>query len=444
MAYGVMRCLSLTHGVASKKLPVAQQALVQHGLAASEAPSRDHDQRLLQACEQAGDTGAFLCLRCRVSWPLEQLVRNLHSQNERNYGVELIALAAIALDDTGRMLPVRPPEERDGRKLPTEPFGVAVIRSYKPERSGLGRWARQKLMGHRPLQDYLREHGVRLLKDWALLADTSQRRVVGAVSRLDGTLPPERAAALHRRYLPLYRQAKLIHIQREGRQQGWEPDDAFLLALEPDQPPRQTRELLERIAKAVRLLESGRWLKQESALLDGDGASRPLSSSQSKWEAHEGAGIGDLVIGKLVEEVGLEYITALLKPLQRGGLEQRIWQAWSQGLRQRQIAERCSTREAPVSQARVSRVVNEKIHAGQIATLVLDRLRRNQSEQRTAEWAGLFGSVERLKQAEQRLMNHLLMPEQEGIISPLRRWVQHALHSCIAPASAEPGSGEWG
>jgi hypothetical protein len=96
-AYSVLRCLSLQQGIVGKPLAAAQEALSNHGLTEIESPSRDHDQRLLQACEQADETGAFLCLRCRVSWPLEQRLRSLHRQNARNYGVELIALAAIAL-----------------------------------------------------------------------------------------------------------------------------------------------------------------------------------------------------------------------------------------------------------------------------------------------------------------------------------------------------------
>ncbi|MEB3332606.1 MAG: hypothetical protein VKI83_08955 [Synechococcaceae cyanobacterium] len=439
VAYGEMRCLSLEHGVASKKLPVAQQALVQAGLAESEAPSREHDQQLLQACEQPGDAGAFLCLRCRVSWPLEQRVRSLHSQNARNYGVELIELMAFALDDTGRVLPFQPEPERQDRKQPPQPFGVEVIRSYRPELSGLPHWAQQKLMGHGPMREYLRQHGMSLQRDWSLLGDTSQRRVVEAVSLFEGAITPESARALHARYWKLYRQAKLAYLQKTGRQQGWQPDESFLLAVDPDQPPRQTKELLERIAKAVRFLESGRWLKQESVLFDGDALERLADAAAAEaWsESDEGDGLQEGEVKKLMEDVGLRYVAAMLGALEPEGLERRIWQAWSQGLRQRQIAELCGT-----NGARVSRTVQEERRAGEIATQALERLQRALPQQPSAQWAGLFRSVERLKQAERGLMNHLLKPEQEGDISPLRRWVQHTLQPPCAPVEGECGSGE--
>jgi hypothetical protein len=439
VAYGEMRCLSLAHGVASKKLLVAQQALVEHGLAESEAPSREHDQQLLQACEQTGDAGAFLCLRCRVSWPLEQRVRSLHQQNARNYGVELIELMAFALDDTGRVLPFQPEPERQERKQPPQPFGVEVIRSYRPELSGLPHWGQQKLLGHGPMREYLRQRGVSLQRDWSLLGDTSPRRVVEAVSRFDGGITPESAKAIHARYGQLYRPAKLNYLQKTGRQQGWEPDEAFLLAVDPDQPPWQTKEFLERIAKAVRVLESGRWLKQESVLFDDDAVERLADAAAAEaWsEPDKGADFQEEDVWNLLEDVGVRYVAAMLGELEPEGLELRIWQAWSQGLRQRQIAERCGT-----NGARVSRTVQEEMRADEIATQALERLRYALPQQPSAQWAGLFRSVERLKQAERGLMNHLLKPEQEGGISPLRRWVQHALRPPCAPVEGECGSEE--
>ena len=140
---------------------------------------------------------------------------------------------------------------------------------------------------------------------------------------------------------------------------------------------------------------------------------------------------------RLVEEVGLQYAHQMLSGLSPAGLEHQIWRAWSEGLRQRQIAERCGT-----NQARVSRTVKEEIRAAEIATLTLDRLRRAMPQQPPEALAALFRSVQRLQEAEARLMNHLLQPEQAGGISPLRRWVQQALHSTASTAGGASGSAE--
>lgn len=440
-AYGVLRRLSLQEGegpIISRNLAEARKALIAHGLDEIDVATHEHDQRLLQECRQNEDSGAFLCLRCRVSWPLEQRVRTLHRQNWKNYGVELLALAATVLDDIGHVLPYRQEQQEKVRRMATEPFGAEVIRSYLPERAGLGAWAQQKLMGHRPLRVYLQHQGVSLMRDWALLGDTSLRKVEEAVSHLDGGITPETAKALHGRYGPLYRQAKLHHIQTTGRQQGWEPDDAFLQAVDPARPPGQTKELLERIARAVRCMESGQWLKQEAALFDSNGLKGLEEAMAAKaWrQAEEANGLEDQEIVKLVEEEGMAYAGRLVKELDLNGLERQIWQAWAEGLRQRQIADRCGT-----NQARVSRTVKEEIRAGEIATLALERLRRALPANPPSAQAALFRSVQRLEEAEGRLMNHLLQPEQEEGMSPLRRWLHHALHAPSACAGGESGCG---
>lgn len=434
-AYGVLRCLSLQQGITGRELAEAVEALRRHGLGDIEAASREHDQLLLAETRQNEDLGAFLCLRCRVSWPLEQRVRSLHREFQRNYGVELLELAAFALDDTGGRLPYQPdPSERARRHTP---FGVQVIRSYEPALSSLSTWAQQKLVGNPALKTYLRQQGVLMIRDWALLGDTSHRQVVEAVTRLDGQIPPQTAEALHRKYVPLYRQAKLLHLQATGRQQGWEPDEAFLMALDPQRPASHTKTVLEQIAKAVRRMQSGQWQKQETALLDGDALERWADKAAEDGSENEGAeGLLDLDVVQLVEQAGLQYAEQLIKGLSRESLERQIWQAWSEGLRQRQIAERCGT-----NQARVSRTVKEEIRAGEIATQALERLRRAMPEQPQTAWAAVFRSVQRLQEAEARLMHHLLQPEQEGGISPLRRWVQQALHCSSSPTDGESGSG---
>lgn len=436
-AYGVLRCLSLQQGITGRELAEAGEALRRHGLGEIETPNREHDQLLLVEARQNEDQGAFLCLRCRVSWPLEQRVRSLHRQFQSHYGVELLELAAFALDDTGGRLPYQPdPSER---ARPHTPFGVAVIRSYEPELSNLSTWAQRKLVGNPALKTYLRQQGVLMIRDWALLGDTSHRQVAEAVSRLDGRIPPQTAEALHRRYVPLYKQAKLQHLQKNGRQQRWEPDEAFLLTLDPQQPASHTKTVLEQIARAVRRLQSGQWQKQEADQLDGEALGRWADKAAAEeWgQADPDEGLQDLDLVRLVEEAGLQYSEQLLQGLSMESLERRIWQAWSEGLRQRQIAERCGT-----NQARVSRTVKEESRAGEIATLALEQLRRAMPEQPQAAWAAVFRSVERLQEAEARLMNHLLQPEQEGGISPLRRWVQQAFQSFSPSADGEAGSGD--
>jgi hypothetical protein len=100
-AYRILRSLSSQGTIIGRELAKAQAALIDLCLEEVEKPLGEHDELLLQESRNNDHQGAFLCLRCRVSWPLEQKVRALHRQFAKNYGVDLLELAAFALDDVG-------------------------------------------------------------------------------------------------------------------------------------------------------------------------------------------------------------------------------------------------------------------------------------------------------------------------------------------------------
>lgn len=417
--YRVLRCLSSQGAIVSREPPAAQDALAELGLEETQQPSAAHDALLYQASREQNHRGTLLCLRCRVSWPLEQRVRALHRQYTKNYGLELIELAAFALDDVGRPLPFDLNSAAAEARQPV-PFTLEVIRSYQPQLSSLGHWARQKLDGRNDLKAYLRQQGMILIGDWALLADASHRQVREAVAHLNGALIPEVAEALHRRYVPLYRKAKLLHQQRTGRQRGWLPDEAFLQDLDPDRSAKATHQDLLDIAAAVRCLQTGRWQKAEADLWEVEASERWAAATNPEDDEEDGLR-GE--VAEMVERLGMAHIQTMLAQLD-GELERRIWTAWARGEKQRQIAQTCST-----NQSRVSRTLGEERIAGEIATRVMDQLKRSPSPDRDVFWANVFRTVHGQQQAECRLMNHLLKPEQEGGVSPMRRWVMQALEA---------------
>jgi hypothetical protein len=84
-------------------IPAAQQLLDAQGLTASEGDA-DTDRQLLNQALNSSEPGALLCLRCRISHPLEAKLRGLQRQYGEHYGLDLIDLASYALDDDGRPL----------------------------------------------------------------------------------------------------------------------------------------------------------------------------------------------------------------------------------------------------------------------------------------------------------------------------------------------------
>jgi hypothetical protein len=247
-----------------------------------------------------------------------------------------------------------------------------------------------------------------------LLADTSYIQVRAAVAEFGTQVTPERAEQLLRRYLPLYKEAKLLHVQQTGRQRGWDPDTSFLDSVAPDQSSARTQKDLLDMARSIRLWQSRTW-----RCLRADEFDPVLQDSEPE---DEGACLRDSAVVALVERVGKAYLTEQLGAIRSDEAKLSIWRAWSRGLSQRQIEEHCKT-----SQSTVSRTLDVKARAQRLTTLVMEQLKRQASPRQVSIWNSLFRSIERQTEAERRLMNHLQKPEQEGSVSPMQRWVMEWL-----------------
>jgi hypothetical protein len=417
-AYWVLRSLSLQGNIVGRPLSAARAALDDLGLAELEQPSRHQDQQLLETCQASDHRGAFLSLRCRVSWPLEQKVRAMHRQFAKNYGLELLELAAFALDDTGQSLSFHSHVSNQGVRT-SDPFTVEVIRSFDPARSSLGHWAKMRYEGRNDLKAFLNKRGIDLKRDWALLADTSYIQVRAAVAEFGTQVTPERAEQLLRSYLPLYKEAKLLHVQQTGRQRGWDPDTSFLHSVAPEQSSARTQNDLLDMARSIRLWQSRTW-----RCLEADQFDAVLPDSEPE---DEGAYLRDSAVVALVERVGKAYLSEQLGAIRSDEARLNIWRVWSRGLSQRQIEEHCKSSQPAVSQSTVSRTLDVKARAQRLTTLVMEQLKHQASPRQDAIWNSLFRSIESQTDAERRLMNHLQKPEQEGSVSPMQRWVMEWL-----------------
>ncbi|WP_216923277.1 hypothetical protein [Synechococcus sp. CCAP 1479/9] len=407
-------------------------ALVACGLEEADLPAPDGD-RLLLELARGDHAGAFLSLRCRSSWPLEEAVRGMHNKYHRVYGLELAELAGYALDDVGRRYEYQENCRPEARHVP---FPVEVVRSWDPSQAGLPHWARRHLEHRNDLKRYLKQHGILLIGSWALLADSSATRVREAMERTrrKTQLSVEQAVDLHGRYLPLYRVAKLAHRRATGRQQGWQPDALFLQQLDSVQPARQTRERLEFIAQALRDLHRDPWQGEEQRLLgeEGDDPFNSMASpAPTPLELAEEGPTGVELERRArwaVREAGAAYLKRMLEAIPAAEREQQMcfWCTWLQGASTRRIAECC---QAP--QARVSRRLQAERRAREIATDALGRLRRD------PEFQEVFRSTGRLEAAAERLANHLLSSEQEGEEPPLRQMLRSVMENLMDPATAD-------
>lgn len=377
-------------------------------------PSTFSDSRLLEASQLQGDRGALLCLRCRVSHPLEAKVRGLHRQFGQHYGLDLLAMAGMALDDDGRPLPYA-----DGAPTGSTgfiPFTLQVVRSFKPGFCGLPHWARVRLQAHNDLKAYLRQHGLLLISDWALLADTSPTRIRQAWEVFgQGNSTADQAVALHGHYRAHYPAAMDSHRAATGRASGWQPEAVFLGQIAAELSPVDCFEQLQAMARAVRMVNTGQWQRSTELLEDHQEVIADPASLHETEDPDTAAQLTARIHAALERAMEAYLPGALRSGGKDGTLLDCLWRSYAEGLTNRPMAQRCGC--APGT---VSKKLRLEMHTTAIATAAAMELRRYPA------FAEVGRSVEGAERMLQALRNHLLEPEREGERAPLRRWVhQH-------------------
>ncbi len=403
--------------IAAVELAAAVEAAERHGL---QEPCGAGNRLLLRASE-SGDDAAFLCLRCLVSEPLEQKVRAIQRERGREHGLDLVTLASFALDDSGELL------EYEALKVLPEvqvrPFTAQVVCSFDGGRgANLPHWARTKLQACPELKRYLREHGVLLISTWALLADSSGKRVREALE-LFGTaaLSIDRAAALHAAYCAAYKAAKAAHVESTGKQSGWVPDETFLRAIAVGQAADLTLDQLEGIDRAIRRLLTQRGMvsleeQREQGQEPADPSSLELDPTDAAGEGAEQMVAIRAALDRAMEPAVRAAIEADRVKWSQSAERRLCWQLYGEGAGQRAIAEACGK-----GQAWVSKLLQEKELASAIATAAALELKRR------SDFAAAARSVEGAERLVEALRNHLITPEREGVVAPLRGAVARVL-----------------
>jgi len=414
-------------GIRGTELKEPVEALAALAITGTE-PSRGTDLVLLRDAQVEPKTSSLICLRCRVSHALEAWLMATFQAHRDRYGVELLAMASYALDDDGKeTIRTGPKTEATFSyaqiaSMPAgliSPFSAEVLRSYDPDLCGLPHWARLKIQAHNELKAYFRQHGLLLISDWALLRNSSPSRVRQACQeQLKTNDTVVSLCALHSRYGPLYDSAKREHKSRTGKSSGWQPDPAFLRELAPDQDPSATTERLRAIAKAIRLLMTG--LSNQSldqAAEDGFEPVDPSTLARPDDDvAPSGAELKAVIHAALQRAMDQRMPAVLAASGKNADLLRCLWAGWAEGLTNRPLAERCGT-----TCGTVSKKLRPTEHATIIATAAAQDLKGHQA------FASVSQTVEGAEGLVAALRNHLLEPEREGDVAPLRRWIQQYL-----------------
>ena len=426
-------CLPGASGISRKQKADAHSYLKAQGWLEQDT-SRELDQRLIQAAQTAEDHSPLLCLRCRVSNVIAKKLQILHQKHREQHELELQDMAACVLDDAGESVLRRREQAEDGsivdhrdsftwvtiQSVPSreiKPFTAEILRSYDPSRCGLPTWSETRVQGNNELKQYLRSCGLLLISPWALLADTSKKRIKEAWQQCgEGDMTLEQVQTLHASYIEAYRPAKAAYQEKTGKSSGWLPDATFLQSLNPplieDLPLRQ-------LDKAIRRYIALR----PRAFLDGEEATvvDPTSLEQVAGE-HDQDSSTELQgqILQVLESAAQPLIQAFLEKDRDKWIKdpsrELAWQLYGDGMSQREIANRCGHQ-----QGWVSRLLKEGKRSHAIALDAATDLIRQPAFQSLAMDPN--GS-ERLVDA---LQNHLVTSEQEGDVAPLRRWIRSYL-----------------
>jgi len=414
-------------GIRPKPQPMVMATLAALGCETAE-PSRSLDLDLFDASQAKPDPLSLLCLRCRISHALEAWLLATHRTHREQHGIELEVMASYGLDDDGALaiqtgLSKRVPfTYAEISSMPAgliSPFSAEVLRTYDPTLCGLPHWAKLKIQAHNELKAYFRQHGLLLISDWALLRNTSPTRVRQACEQhLRGGDTIESLCALHNRYGPLYDAAKLVHKQKTGKASGWQPDLPFLQELAPDEDPFTTSDRLKAIAQAIRRLltqKANQSLDQAAEAgyeaVDPASLSSPLDDDAPSPQ--ELKALIDIALQRAMDQHMPQVLATVGKNAE---LLRCLWAGWAEGLTNRSLAGRCGT-----TCGTVSKKMRPTEHATTIANAAAVELKRHPA------FSSCGQSVEAAERLETALRNHLLEPEQEGDVAPLRRWVQNHL-----------------
>ena len=387
-------------------------------------PSRNIDLELLTEAKSTDTPLPLLCLRCRLSHPLEAWLKATFNTHHERHGIEFKAMASYALDDQGAVT-IRCSKESTADftysvisslpKGPTSPFSAEILRSFDPALCGLPHWSRLKIQSNNELKAYFKQHGLLLISDWALLRDSSPRRVQQACqAHLRSSATIESLIALHKRFLPLYDLAKQEFKVATGKSSGWQPGLQFLDQLDPTQDPFETKECLLAIAKAIRQLLTGSANQSlDQSLEAGYEPVVPSSESSDGPEPAELKVLIDAALERAMDNLLPAELQEEAIKFKKDEGRKLAFELYGHGLSHRDIAQQVNHQKPWVS-----KLLDEKRRSSEIAIAAAIELKRQ------PEFISCGKSVEAAERLVNALRNHLVKKELEGDIPPLRQWVQ--------------------
>jgi hypothetical protein len=155
---------------------------------------------------RSGEALAGLSLRCRISHAIVQECHALIQQYGESCGLDRRELLPICLADEGKPVVIDEFLAIAQDKSRFRPLSYEILATYDPAKSGISTWTGRLLSQHGDVKRYLRDHGILMISDWALLNDTKtqqvQRMLIEQFSASEGLA--NRSALIHEAYRSVY------------------------------------------------------------------------------------------------------------------------------------------------------------------------------------------------------------------------------------------------
>lgn len=259
--------------------PIAHQP-IQQSLMAIARPSKSVGQSASKSVRtnDPQHSAAELSLRCFISKQIEQTCVQLEMQFGEMHGVRRSELFPLVLDDDGRPWKAEPEAGGSYQSVARQ-----ILETFDPQRASLSTWTIRLVKHHRELNQFLLECGVYLLSDWAILNDTTSRKLQRLAAGSLTAIEREQLIKVLDAYHQVYRRDRLAARQAGAKGQCPEPtpeqlqEMAELLgsAMQPSQVLRQLRAIADRV-RADRIASRTGRFQTVSIHASGEDDSRDL------------------------------------------------------------------------------------------------------------------------------------------------------------------------
>tara|TARA_B100000212_G_scaffold319776_1_gene277180 strand:+ start:7658 stop:8959 length:1302 start_codon:yes stop_codon:yes gene_type:complete len=370
----------------------------------------------------------LICMRCRVSFGLYKYIERLYNEKKEFYEVNLFDMLSLILLDDGSpsLYIIQNNETKESNPVNWDNlnkvneiggnfnyYSLEIIYNWNPVLSNLSTFINNRSKGNEDLKKYLKSKGCLLIRDWALLGDSSQTRVRNAWTRCGEKLSLKYVESLHDSYLKKYKECRYKYIKKFGKNKKWEPDIEFLESLSP---PQEKPENLILIAEAIRKYLCGVYQARDIKDYE-DNPSESVSENNLNF-SNEFDNLN--LILEYIKESSLEIINEIIGPEKsrwsKDPDREKAWKLFSMGYSQRFIAKECNHK-----QSWVSKLIPEKSIKARIT-------------QKTAKDLSQINEFQILRVNPLVLENFITelgiflgLPEQEGDIPLLRKLVARVI-----------------